>query len=77
MSHETYGEDYYVPPDPKVSALVEQISAWRNQNLILYSHDVFNMLIDHGLINQNDVEQIMTKIRDAKPNPKLPVPHII
>lgn len=77
MSHETYGEDYYIVPDKKVVALVEQISAWRNENLMLYSHDVFNMLIDHDLINKTEVESIISKIRDSKPKPILPNQHLM
>ena len=77
MSHETYGEDYYITPDMKVVALVEQISAWRNENLMLYSHDVFNMLIDHNLINKTEVENIISKIRDSKSKPVLPTQHLM
>jgi hypothetical protein len=77
MSHETYGEDYYITPDMKVVALVEQISAWRNENLMLYSHDVFNMLIDHNLINKTEVESIISKIRDSKSKPVLPNQHLM
>ncbi|WP_440233756.1 hypothetical protein, partial [Escherichia coli] len=68
-----YTGDYQPPStDPKIIALVEQIATWKSQNLMLYTQDIFNMLIDHNLISKEEIEE---KVRGCKGVAKLPTAH--
>lgn len=66
MTHEPYCEDYFKPTDKNVIKLVEQICMWSRKSYVLYPIDVLNMLIEHGLISQVEVEKIVNDT-DKKP----------
>lgn len=74
-----YYDEYSTPPliaDAKVVSFVEQIIAWKQSNQLFYANDIYNMLIDHGLINLEEIKQSIEKVRKSNIQAKLPNNHI-
>lgn len=79
MSQFPYYDEYTPPPliaDAKVISFVEQIISWKQSNQVFYANDIYNMLIDHGLIRLEEVKETIEKTKNTNILPKLPTNYI-
>jgi hypothetical protein len=76
MTHEAYCEDFFKPANENVVKIVEQISMWSRKSYVLYPTDVLNMLIEHNLISQVEVEKIVNDTRQKPLDLTLPQRYI-
>jgi hypothetical protein len=70
--------DYTVNCDinPALS-MAEQILIWKKHKITFYAEDIINMMVDAGLININDVYNLIEELKIKQVETKLPKPHLV
>ena len=61
-SYDEFGLQYETKrATPEVESLVTKIIAWKNNKQTLIPEDVVNMMIDSGMITEDEVQEIIKK----------------
>lgn len=59
-----------------IEKVVEQLAMWRRKKFSLFPEDVMNMLIENGLITEEDVQQVIEKAKKKELDIRLPKVYI-
>lgn len=66
----------YVSTSADIIKLAEQILIWKKHRISFYADDVINMMIDHGVIKDHEVKEIIETVNSKETVANLPNNHI-